>query len=154
MTRRLVTLTTPTQKCGCVSAKSILRDETRGGQTPRMECSSLSMSDAQNSELSAVPSGLAPFCFKPGESGNPGGRPRKRPITEIYERMLADGHTQKEIEDAMRRALKSRGRGNQAVAALKEIADRVEGRPTERVEHTGADGEPLALVIKMVKAEE
>ena len=65
--------------------------------------------------------------------------------------MLADGKTEQEIIAAMRSAIKSRGPGSQSVAALKEFANRVEGTVAERIEHTGADGEPLELVINLVK---
>jgi hypothetical protein len=109
------------------------------------------MSETENSSesVSSAP-WLKPYHFRPGESGNPGGRPRKRPITEIYERMVAEHKTEKEIEAAMRRAIRSKA-GNQSVAALKEIADRIEGRPTERIEHSGPDGEPLTVKVEIVK---
>jgi hypothetical protein len=79
--------------------------------------------------------------FQEGNRANPGGRPKKKPITEIYERMLEDGKTSQEIAAAMLRAIKSRGRGSQAIAALKEMADRVEGRAqgTENVHMTGLE---------------
>jgi hypothetical protein len=94
--------------------------------------------------------GITGKGWLPGQSGNPGGRFRYKPITEIYERMLKEGKTGEEIEAAMRRAIRSRGRGSQAIAALKELADRVEGKPTERVEHSGPDGEPLEITVTLV----
>jgi hypothetical protein len=70
--------------------------------------------------------------FKPGQSGNPGGRPKKRPITELYERILADPKNIAAIEKAVLKAL---SRGNMAmVLLLREITERVEGKVTQPIE--------------------
>jgi hypothetical protein len=70
--------------------------------------------------------------FKPGQSGNPGGRPKKKPITELYERILADPKNIASIEDAVVKALK---KGNMAmVLLLREITERVEGKVTQPIE--------------------
>jgi hypothetical protein len=34
------------------------------------------------------------------------------------------------------------------VTALKEIGDRIDGKPSQSLEHSGPDGEPLRLVIE------
>ena len=74
--------------------------------------------------------------WKPGESGNPGGCPR-RALTEAYEaqlRRVKKGDKQKRtfaelIADAhIRKAMK----GN--TMAAKEVADRVEGKSRERLD--------------------
>jgi hypothetical protein len=94
--------------------------------------------------------GITGKGFMPGQSGNPTGiAGRKRPVTEIYEELLEDGVTKDDIKKALRSIIKSKS--SATVQFLKEAADRVEGKPTERVELTGADGEPLQLTIKMVK---
>ena len=41
-------------------------------------------------KYSAVPEELRPFCFKPGQSGNPAGRPKKSWLTEATEELLAE----------------------------------------------------------------
>ena len=107
--------------------------------------------ETQNSTeaVSPIAPQLRPYHFKPGQSGNPGGRPKKLPITEIYNELLEEGVTKSDIKKAMRALIK--GKSQASVQALKEMADRVEGKPTERLELTGADGEPLQLTIKMVK---
>lgn len=70
--------------------------------------------------------------WKPGQSGNPSGRPKKKPITEMYERILADPENLRMIEAATMNALK---KGNMAmVLQLREITDRVEGKVTQPIE--------------------
>jgi hypothetical protein len=67
------------------------------------------------------------FRFKKGQpSANPGGRPKKKPITEIYEELLAEGVTRDAIKKTMRALV--RKKNGLAVQALREMADRIEGR--------------------------
>ena len=86
------------------------------------------------------PDKIVPHQWKPGESGNPGGRPKKKPITEIYEELLAEGVTRDSIKKTMR-ALVGKKNGL-AVQALREMADRIEGRAqgTDIVEIPGLEG--------------
>ena len=85
--------------------------------------------------------------WKPGVSGNPGGRPKKKPITDRYEALLEQA-----LPDELRLALKLQtgatygdaivlGQARSALKgktdAAKEIADRVEGKVTEQVELSG-----------------
>jgi Family of unknown function (DUF5681) len=71
---------------------------------------------------------LAQHRFKVGQSGNPGGRPKKKPITEIYERLLADPNNLALIERAIVKVLCS---GSMAmVMQLREMTDRLEGKVT------------------------
>lgn len=67
-----------------------------------------------------------------GVSGNPGGRPKSRPITEMYERILNDPKAVAAIQKAVQKALI---KGNMAmVLQLKEMTDRVEGKVTQPIE--------------------
>jgi len=92
---------------------------------------------------------LKPHHFKKGQSGNPTGRPKKLPITDIYNELLEEGVTKSDIKKAMRSLV--RGRSSATVQALKEMADRVEGKPTERHEITGAEGGPVRVKVEIVK---
>ena len=75
--------------------------------------------------------GITGKGFLPGKSGNPGGRPKKKPITSAYERLA----TRAEY-DAVAKAMFSRAkRGN--VKAAAEITDRIEGKLTPEAEPTG-----------------
>jgi hypothetical protein len=83
-----------------------------------------------NSEKNKGHENLRPW--KPGQSGNPSGRPKKKPITEMYERILNDPEIVQAIEDAVSKSLR---KGNMAmVLQLKEMADRTEGKVTQPIE--------------------
>jgi hypothetical protein len=70
--------------------------------------------------------------FLPGQSGNPGGRPKRKPVTELYEEILNDPEA---IEMLRQSLIKSLKKGNMAmVLQLKEMTDRVEGKVTQPIE--------------------
>src|ERR1017187_9707883 len=95
-----------------------------------------------------LPEEAKPFMWKPGESGNPGGRPKKKPLTDAYAALLAklipndkEGRTFAEaIAQAM---IKEAVKGK--VNAASEIADRIEGKSLQRV--AVSDGDPLAELL-------
>lgn len=70
--------------------------------------------------------------FKPGQSGNPSGRPKKKPLTEMYEGILNDPEEMAKIRASVVKALV---KGNMAmVLQLREMTDRVEGKVTQPIE--------------------
>lgn len=93
--------------------------------------------------------------FKAGQSGNPGGRPRKKPVTERYEKDLEGELPEKDRKllglekgatrgDGLARAQVNKAVKGDTVAA-KEIADRIEGRARQSVEHAGEGGGPVKI---------
>src|SRR5215467_3240527 len=71
-------------------------------------------------------------CMGGAWSGNPGGRPKKKPITELYEQLLNDGTTIKAIRVAILKNIKTNKTA--LVPLLREMADRVEGKVTQPIE--------------------
>jgi Family of unknown function (DUF5681) len=79
-----------------------------------------------------LPEALRQNLWQPGQSGNPSGRPKRKPISEMYERILDDPDAMKLIQEAVSKSLR---KGNMAmVLQLKEMADRVEGKVTQPIE--------------------
>ncbi|MPZ13971.1 MAG: hypothetical protein GEU73_06040 [Chloroflexi bacterium] len=82
-----------------------------------------------------------------GQSGNPAGRPRKDdPITQAIRSTLREKDGPSTYRVLLARKLVQMAVGGD-LAAAREVLDRVEGKPTERREVTGADGSALALLI-------
>ncbi len=121
------------------------------------------MAEAQNSPKNSLPrpgQAGAGRPWKPGQSGNPGGRPKKKPLTEAYGRIL-----KRRVPAEVVRKLGLKGHPTYAemialslareavkgkVQAAAELADRVEGR-------IGAPGDslenPLHLAFEDVRHE-
>jgi hypothetical protein len=78
-----------------------------------------------------------PNTFKPGQSGNPAGRPKSITLSDALRLELAKvfpGDTQERTfaEVIAQRLVRSAAQGN--ILAAKEIADRTEGRPKQAVD--------------------
>jgi hypothetical protein len=101
--------------------------------------------------------------FKPGFSGNAGGRPKNKPITAAYLDLLHE-----KLPPALRKLRMGKARvdlpeeatylnlivlaqcieaatGNPA--AMKEITDRIEGKMSKPIEVTGSEGGPLDIQL-------
>jgi hypothetical protein len=90
--------------------------------------------------------------WMPGQSGNPGGRPKKRLIDECLIEQLEAMDSEQASRVAKAILLKA-VEGDTKAAQL--VAERTQGKPSQKVEVTGADGGPISgeFVIKFVKAE-
>jgi len=100
-------------------------------------------------------SGLIPF--RPGQSGNPGGRPKKLPITDALRRILSRRIPAKDPRTAIGEDLVAFALIRKAVKgdlrAIAEIADRTEGKATERHEWSGPDGGPIPFELPGTREE-
>jgi hypothetical protein len=97
--------------------------------------------DAQNSDETAAKRVIG-RPFPKGTSGNPGGRPKKRLIDEVLEELLLtdDSAVAQTVAAAL---LKKAKRGD--VKAIQLLAERVQGKPRQAVQLTGAYGGPIEL---------
>lgn len=99
---------------------------------------------------SRLPPGMEERKWRPGQSGNPGGRPRKKPITDAYLQLLEsidpkDNKLKRTIAQRIAQAMADQVIKKGSVAAAVELADRVEGKVAQKQEHTGADGGPMVF---------
>ena len=100
--------------------------------------------------------------WQPGQSGNPGGRPRRKPLSDAYSALLGQtvppeiarqlriSETSTYAEVVAMALLKEAVKGK--VNAAAELADRVEGRVMERVQ-VDHRGDPLAELLSEFKRE-
>lgn len=90
------------------------------------------------------------MTFKPGQSGNPGGRPKE--AAEV--KSLARSHS-KEAVDKLVALMRSSADERTIIAACNSILDRGLGKPAQAI--TGGDEEDLPLkvegVLRLVKPE-
>ncbi len=120
---------------------------------------------ANNEYITASPKllgGITGKGFMPGQSGNPSGRPKRKPLTDAYAALLdkpipPDMARQLKLDESttyaqviamslVREAVKGK------VQAAAEVADRVEGRVMERVQ-VDHRGDPLAELLSEFKRE-
>lgn len=95
--------------------------------------------------VSGNPSGRTENLRPPwpkGVSGNPGGRPKKQPITEAYLEVAGrtvpgDQQGRTYAQAAAERQFGAALKGS--TSAIREIADRLEGKPQQRIEMTHQD---------------
>lgn len=79
-----------------------------------------------------LPPAMEANKWKPGQTGNAGGRPKKKPITEIFERIMNDPTMVAEFEKAISNSIKKGGMAG--VMYVREAADRLEGKVTQPIE--------------------
>ena len=105
-------------------------DNTRLGETAKRV--TVDITDNGDKHLANTTHLMPPW--KPGESGNPKGRPKDiKYISEALKDLLAkDPILLKEVVQAMLKEVKT---GN--IPALKELLDRTEGKVTENIEVKG-----------------
>lgn len=85
-----------------------------------------------------MPGGVTGKGWKPGQSGNPGGRPKSKLLSEAYKAILETEITRgkdkgKTVAEAIAGVMATESR-NGKVNAAAEIADRVEGKPRQAYE--------------------
>ena len=90
--------------------------------------------------------------FKPGQSGNPKGRPKLPKLKEAIAAILADEKDGKTALDAVLMALRAKAiKGD--VRAAQELLDRAYGKAQQKVDHT-TKGESIQPPITWVSPDE
>ena len=84
--------------------------------------------------------------WKPGQSGNPGGRPKGKSITAELRKLIDRGDTAEELADILYRM------GRKDLAALKELLDRTDGKVTDV--HKFEGDIPVSIVYKIKESPE
>jgi hypothetical protein len=102
-------------------------------------------------------SGLRPW--QKGQSGNPGGRPSKLPISDALRLLLGEQGIPKAIHPEMTNAermamrLIRKAMKETDFKALVEIMDRVEGKARQRIEASGPGGGPIPFELPGTREE-
>lgn len=103
-----------------------------------MEAAEVNGAEKQRRKCAGNPDKIVPFQWKPGQSGNPAGRPRRKSLTDLVrdimerEGLTPDGRELCVDEALAETILTMALRGNTEI--LKELWSRLEGKPKEIVE--------------------
>src|SRR5882762_1947536 len=100
-----------------------------------MDPVSKAQTDSQNTVLSKSQyRGLRPF--KPGQSGNPGGRPKRKFATKVYAELFRDKEFREQFKQSVRKIVTA-GKGMAPVLMTREMSERLEGPVTQSLEISG-----------------
>ena len=82
-----------------------------------------------------------PWQFKPGKSGNPGGRPKE----DCAVRALAREKSTRAVQ-ILAEIMENSRSDTARILAANSILDRAVGKPAQEIQHSGKDGEPGIVV--------
>ena len=77
--------------------------------------------------------------FRPGKSGNPSGRPKRKFATKVYAELFRDPEFRAQFKASVRQIMTA-GRGMASVLMAREVAERLEGKVEQAIELTGEIG--------------
>jgi hypothetical protein len=103
------------------------------------------VSRAQAGDYESLQNRTKTHRWKKGQSGNPGGRPKKLHITKMFEQVLAKAKNRNDIKKALLETLTSTGMAK--VLMLREMAERTEGKVTQEVDMNVTGTVVLAEII-------
>ena len=119
--------------CPCPTLRMCLRISAESAYSKRMNPEITN--ETGLAKRRTLPEAAKPYCWKRGgPSPNPGGRPKTAHISEALRAVLESGEAEKLAAELLALA-KGRKRGSAVqIAALREIADRTEGRAHQTME--------------------
>jgi len=93
---------------------------------------------------------IIPFQWKPGQSGNPKGRPRKEPLTDILRAVLAEKipnakDSQSQLAHALIKNWVLEAIRTKDTTMVVEIFNRIEGKVKDRLAVGGEGDEPIRI---------
>jgi hypothetical protein len=97
------------------------------------------------------PSKITAFRWKRGQSGNPKGRPRKEPLTDILRQVLAEkipngpDRRHSRLDQVLVRNWVLEAIRTKDTATIVEIFNRIDGKVQDRIALGGDDGEPIRI---------
>jgi hypothetical protein len=92
--------------------------------------------------------------FKPGQSGNPGGRPKKKLFREALTKVLENAGEDSEKLKSIAQALFDKAITGD-VSAIKEVRDTLDGKPAQAIIGGDEDDPPVKIThIELVAAGE
>ena len=114
------------------------------------------MSEQQDNSTKGMTQGeinTAPHKFKPGQSGNPAGRPKGRTLTNRLKAILEEEVNGKTVAQALMEAgVKAALKGDYRY--WNHIAERIDGKVAQPHEHTGEDGGALNIIFRTAEPKE
>jgi hypothetical protein len=90
--------------------------------------------------------------FQPGQSGNPSGRPKTKPFRDALQKALQEAGDDKDMLKAVAMALVAKATAGD-VPAIKEVADRIDGKVAQPHDGDG-EGGPVRHVVTWQKPAE
>ena len=90
--------------------------------------------------------------FKKGQSGNPNGRPKLRDIKEVLTDLLSQEKNKQQLVDAVMTVVVNKAlKGDLKAADM--LLSYTYGKPTQKTEITGADGERIDFKVEVIQGE-
>lgn len=84
--------------------------------------------------------------FEPGKSGNPGGKPKSKPFKDALNLAILRTEGDKTKLARIAEALVDKAAGGD-VPAIREVADRLDGKPTQEI--VGDPDNPISLLARI-----
>ncbi len=99
------------------------------------------------------PENIIPHKYKKGQSGNPKGRPPLRDIKEVLKDLLSQEKNQTQLIDGLMSVVVNKAlKGD--LKAVEMLLSYTYGKPTQKTEITGSEGEKIDFTINVVQGKE